>query len=308
MLTRQIERAQRKVEAYNFDLRKNLLEYDDVANDQRKVVYAQRNELMASEDVQDTIRGMREEVIGGLVDESMPPESVEEQWKVAQLEEAILREFNVQANLKAWLEEDDTRGPKEALARLVELVERAYAEKEALVGSADLRRIERTLMLQMVDQQWREHLAAMDYMRQGIFLRSYAQKNPKQEYKREAFELFQAMLGRIRTDTVTLLSRMQIRSEAEIEREERERAERMARMMQFQHAAPPPVSADVDPEAAAAGPMNLPPADEPRRQAAPPQNVAPFERPMPKVGRNEPCPCGSGKKFKHCHGQLQQEA
>jgi preprotein translocase subunit SecA len=148
----------------------------------------------------------------------------------------------------------------------------------------------------------------MDYMRQGIFLRSYAQKNPKQEYKREAFELFQAMLGRIRTDTVTLLSRMQIRSEAEIEREERERAERMARMMQFQHAAPPPVSADVDPEAAAAGPMNLPPADEPRRQAAPPQNVAPFERPMPKVGRNEPCPCGSGKKFKHCHGQLQQEA
>jgi preprotein translocase subunit SecA len=309
MLTRQIERAQRKVEAYNFDLRKNLLEYDDVANDQRKVVYAQRNELMASEDVQDTIRGMREEVIGGLVDESMPPESVEEQWKVAQLEEAILRDFNVQANLKAWLEEDDTRGPKDALARLVELVERAYAEKEAMVGSADLRRIERTLMLQMVDQQWREHLAAMDYMRQGIFLRSYAQKNPKQEYKREAFELFQGMLGRIRTDTVTLLSRMQIRSEAEIEREERERAERMARMMQFQHAAPPPVSADVDPEAAAAGPMSLPPsADEPRRPAPAPQNVAPFERPMPKVGRNEPCPCGSGKKFKHCHGQLQQEA
>jgi preprotein translocase subunit SecA len=304
MLTRQIERAQRKVEAYNFDLRKNLLEYDDVANDQRKVVYAQRNELMESEDVLETIRGMREDVIGGLVDEFMPPESVEEQWNVAGLEEAIARDFNVPTGLKAWLEEDHARGPKDALPYLVSLVEKAYVEKEAMVGAPDLRRIERTLMLQLVDQHWREHLAAMDYMRQGIFLRSYAQKNPKQEYKREAFELFQAMLGRIRSDVVTLLSRMQIRSEAEIEREEQERAERMARMMQFQHAAPPPVDASVDPEAAAA--IGVPAAPE---QAPLPasQNVTPFERAVPKVGRNEPCPCGSGKKFKHCHGQLQQE-
>jgi preprotein translocase subunit SecA len=233
----------------------------------------------------------------------MPPETVEEQWNVPALEEAILRDFNVQVGLKAWLDEDANRGPKDAIAHVTELVEKAYAEKEALVGSADLRRIERTLMLQLVDQHWREHLAAMDYMRQGIFLRSYAQKNPKQEYKREAFELFQAMLGRIRSDTVTLLSRMQIRSEAEIEREERERAERMAKLMQFQHAAPAPVQGDVDPEVAAAAPP--PPVDEPRPL---PQNVTPFERPVPKVGRNEPCPCGSGKKFKHCHGQLQQEA
>jgi preprotein translocase subunit SecA len=307
MLTRQIERAQRKVEAYNFDLRKNLLEYDDVANDQRKVVYAQRNELMASEDVGETIRAMRDDVIGSTVAEFMPPESVEEQWNVPGLEEAIQRDFNLAPGLKAWLDEDPNRGPKDAQAHLVALVEQAYAQKEAMVGSADLRRIERTLMLQLVDQHWREHLAAMDYMRQGIFLRSYAQKNPKQEYKREAFELFQAMLGRIRSDTVTLLSRMQIRSEAEIEAEERERAERMARMMQFQHAAPPPVSADVDPEAAAAAPMAAPPPDaqEPRR-AMPP--VPTFERQLPKVGRNEPCPCGSGKKYKHCHGQLQHEA
>jgi preprotein translocase subunit SecA len=309
MLTRQIERAQRKVEAYNFDLRKNLLEYDDVANDQRKVIYAQRNELMASEDVGETIRAMREEVIGSIVAEFMPPESVEEQWNVPALEEAIQRDFNLPVGLKAWLDEDPNRGPKDAQAHVVELVEKAYADKEALVGSADLRRIERTLMLQLVDQHWREHLAAMDYMRQGIFLRSYAQKNPKQEYKREAFELFEAMLGRIRSDTVTLLSRMQIRSEAEIEAEERERAERMARAMQFQHAAPPPVSADVDPETAAAGPMAAPPPDaqEPRR-AMPLPAMPQFERQLPKVGRNEPCPCGSGKKYKHCHGQLQQEA
>jgi preprotein translocase subunit SecA len=303
MLTRQIERAQRKVEAYNFDLRKNLLEYDDVANDQRKVIYAQRNELMESEDVAETIRAMRDEVVGNLVAEFMPPESVEQQWNVAELEETVRREFAVEPALRAWLDEDPNRGPKDAHARLVEVIEQAYGAKEAQVGAADLRRIERTLMLQLVDQHWREHLAAMDYMRQGIFLRSYAQKNPKQEYKREAFELFQAMLGRIRSDTVTLLSRMQIRSEAEIEQEERERAERMARMMQFQHAAPPPVDAGVDPEAAAAV---APPPPEPERPAV--MNVTPFERSLPKVGRNEPCPCGSGKKYKHCHGQLQQEA
>jgi preprotein translocase subunit SecA len=301
MLTRQIERAQRKVEAYNFDLRKNLLEYDDVANDQRKVIYGQRNELMAADDIADTIQSLRADIIASIVAEHMPPESGEQQWNVAGLEQTIARDFGVAVSLASWLDADHERGPAAAEAYLLEAVEKAYQEKEALVGAPDLRRIERTLMLQMVDTHWREHLAAMDYMRQGIFLRSYAQKNPKQEYKREAFELFSSMLGRIKFDTVTLLARLQLRSEAEIEREEQERQARLARMMQFQHAPPPPVTPGADAEAAAVGPVAAP---ESRPVAA---NVTPFQRAERKVGRNEPCPCGSGKKYKHCHGQLQGE-
>jgi len=301
MLSRQIERAQRKVEAYNFDLRKNLLEYDDVANDQRKVIYGQRNELMAAADIADTIQSLRAEVVAGLVAQHVPAESVEEHWDLAGLGEALKRDFGALIDVKGWLEADKTRGPAELESHLIEELEKAYAEKEALVGAADLRRIERTLMLQMVDSHWREHLGAMDYMRQGIFLRSYAQKNPKQEYKREAFEMFSAMLDRIKFDTVTLLSRMQVRSEAELEREEEERQARLARMMQFQHAAPPPVALETDPAVAAAGSAAEPP-------AAPVANVTPFQRAERKVGRNEPCPCGSGKKYKHCHGQLQREA
>ena len=303
MLSRQIERAQRKVEAYNFDLRKNLLEYDDVANDQRKVIYGQRNELMAADDIADTIRALREEVVAGLVAQFIPAESIEDHWNLPALGEALQRDFGAALDAKAWLDADKTRGPRELEAHLVELLAKAYADKEALVGAADLRRIERTLMLQMVDSHWREHLAAMDYMRQGIFLRSYAQKNPKQEYKREAFEMFSAMLDRIKFDTVTLLSRLQVRSEAELEREEEERQARLARLMQFQHAAPPPVALETDPAvAAAASGAAAPP--EPEPLAA----VTPFQRVERKVGRNEPCPCGSGKKYKHCHGQLQREA
>jgi len=294
LLTRQIERAQRKVEAYNFDLRKNLLEYDDVANDQRKVIYSQRNELMASEDIGDTVRSIREEVVEGLVTQHMPPESVEEQWDVASVEASFEREFGLKFDLKAWLAEDTARGPADAVAELTRQVEAAYAGKEALIGATDLRRIERQLMLQMVDTHWREHLAAMDYMRQGIFLRSYAQKNPKQEYKREAFELFTGMLGRIKHDTVTMLARLQVRSEADVAREERERAERLASLMRFQHASPPPVIGEAPPQ----DPLALPP--EPQPAAA----ADPFVRNDRKVGRNEPCPCGSGKKYKHCHGAL----
>ena len=307
MLSRQIERAQRKVEAYNFDLRKNLLEYDDVANDQRKVIYGQRNELMAADDIADTIRALREEVVAGLVAQFIPAESIEDHWNLPALAEAMQRDFGAGVDPKAWLDEDKQRGPKELEAHLVEVLEKAYADKEAMVGAADLRRIERTLMLQMVDSHWREHLAAMDYMRQGIFLRSYAQKNPKQEYKREAFEMFSAMLDRIKFDTVTLLARMQVRSEAEIEREEQERQARLARMMQFQHAAPPPVALETDPAVVAAGAGPGPGAEPPPADPAA-AVVAPFQRAERKVGRNEPCPCGSGKKYKHCHGQLQREA
>jgi preprotein translocase subunit SecA len=302
MLTRQIERAQRKVEAYNFDLRKNLLEYDDVANDQRKVIYGQRNELMAAEDIAETIQALRAEVVSGLAQQFVPAESAEDHWNLQGLREAIQRDFGIDTPVREWLDADKSRTPAMLEQHLIETLDQAYRDKEALVGAPDLRRIERTLMLQMIDSHWREHLAAMDYMRQGIFLRSYAQKNPKQEYKREAFELFSSMLERIKFDTVTLLARMQVRSEAEIEAEEQERQERLARLMQFQHAAPPPVALDQDPAVAAAAPLSAQPGGD--QGGAQDESAPPFQRVERKVGRNEPCPCGSGKKYKQCHGLL----
>jgi preprotein translocase subunit SecA len=291
LLSRQIERAQRKVEAYNFDLRKNLLEYDDVANDQRKVIYGHRNDLMSSEDIADTIRDLRRDVIVGLVAQAMPPETVEEHWNLEGLRNTLAKDFSVGFDAKAWIDADKSRGAREMEEFLIGAFERAYAEKETMLGAGELRRIERTLLLQMLDTQWREHLAAMDYMRQGIFLRSYAQKNPKQEYKREAFELFTSMLDRINYDAVSLLARMQVRSEAEVEREELERQARLERMMQFQHAEAPSITA------------GAPPAEEPESL----EPSAPFQREVRKIGRNEPCPCGSGRKFKQCHGALQSE-
>jgi len=299
LLTRQIEKAQRKVEAYNFDLRKNLLEYDDVANDQRKVIYSQRNELMASDNIADTIAALRADVVEGLVLAAVPPESVEDHWNLPTLQETLARDFDLQADLVGWMAADRSRGGRELRAHLGELLEAAYLAKEEQVGAADLRRIERTLMLQMVDNHWREHLGAMDYMRQGIFLRSYAQKNPKQEYKREAFDMFSSMLDRIKYAAITLLARMQVRSDTDIEREEAERKAKLERAMQFQHAAAPSVDLGMDPAVAAAG----------GQPTAAPSGFdagahAPFQRALPKIGRNDPCPCGSGRKFKQCHGQL----
>ena len=197
LLSRQIERAQRKVEAYNFDLRKNLLEYDDVANDQRKVIYGHRNDLMASEDIADTIKDLRRDVIAGLVAQAMPPETVEEHWNLEGLRATLARDFSVGFDAKAWVDADKSRGARELEEFLTSAFEQAYAEKEAMLGAAELRRIERTLLLQILDSQWREHLAAMDYLRQGIHLRSYAQKDYRYEYKREAYELFTAMLERV---------------------------------------------------------------------------------------------------------------
>jgi preprotein translocase subunit SecA len=315
MLSRQIERAQRKVEAYNFDLRKNLLEYDDVANDQRKVVYQQRTELMAAEDISDSISGIRAEVVGGLVEQFVPRESVEEQWDLPAASEAVQREFGVPVDLKALHAADESLSDEGLRERVVSEVESAYQTKVTQVGAPVMRHLEKAVMLQELDKHWREHLAAMDYLRQGIHLRAYAQKNPKQEYKREAFELFTSMLDRIKHEAIALLSRIQVRTEAEIEAQERERERQMARRLQTQHAAPQSViSSDAEP--VEAEPSALPPG---RPQGAPgpggPETLAPRApgveqviRQGRKVGRNEPCPCGSGKKFKHCHGQLVSEA
>jgi preprotein translocase subunit SecA len=315
MLSRQIERAQRKVEAYNFDLRKNLLEYDDVANDQRKVIYHQRTELMGAEDISDSVAGIRAEVVNAVMDPFVPLESVEENWDLAGAVEAIEREYQVSIDPKAWLEENHELAAAGLRERVIEAVEQAYQQKVEQVGAPVMRHLEKAVMLQELDRHWREHLAAMDYLRQGIHLRAYAQKNPKQEYKREAFELFGALLDRIKRDAISLLSRLQVRSEAEIEEQERERERQLARRLQMQHAAPQSVisgdGAPVGPEAASAaaagpratgsGPFAAGPA------AAAPPAQPPHLRDGRKVGRNEPCPCGSGKKYKHCHGQLARD-
>jgi preprotein translocase subunit SecA len=301
MLTRQIERAQKRVEQHNFDARKQLLEYDDVANDQRRVIYQQRTDLMGAENVAEAVRGIREDVVAQMVDQYVPGGAPEDQWDGPGLAQALERDFGPRVPVEDWLKSEEPGDGSALKKRILTALEEAYDAKAASVGPDVMRYIEKEVMLRTLDQHWREHLAAMDYMRQGIFLRSYAQKNPKQEYKREAFELFSAMLDRIKFDTVTMVSKIQVRSQAEIEREELERQHRLARALQAQHAeAVSPIQAVPGGEA----PANAPNAMEAEQRA--PAPAAPFVRPMPKVGRNEPCPCGSGKKFKHCHGALQQ--
>jgi len=313
MLTRQIERAQRRVEQHNFDARKQLLEYDDVANDQRRVIYQQRTDLMSAEDVAEAVKGIREDVVAGLVDQYVPGGAAEEQWDVPGLAQAIERDFGPVLPIDAWVKAEEAGDGSGLKKKIVTALEEAYTHKETNVGPQVMRYIEKEVMLRTLDQHWREHLAAMDYMRQGIFLRSYAQKNPKQEYKREAFELFSAMLDRIKFDTVTTVSKIQVRSQDEIEREEHERQQRLARALQMQHAeAISPIQAApgfdgsgqgaVAPASAFGSGGNALEAEP--RAAAP--VATPFVREMPKVGRNEMCPCGSGKKYKHCHGALQQ--
>ncbi len=303
MLSRQIERAQRKVEAYNFDLRKNLLEYDDVANDQRKVIYQQRTELMAAEDIADSVVGIRAEVVNNLIDQFVPRESPEEEWDLAGLAEAVGRDYNVEIQPKQWLEADHGIAESGLRDRVVAAIEKDYQAKVESVGAPVMRHLETAVMLQELDKHWREHLAAMDYLRQGIHLRAYAQKNPKQEYKREAFELFEALLDRIKTDTVSLLSRLQVRTEAEIDAQQREREAAMARRLQMQHAAPQSAisTAEAAPEAAAAPAGGAPLTGAPSG----PEQLVPVVRDTRKVGRNELCPCGSGRKYKHCHGRLE---
>ena len=319
MLTRQIERAQRRVEQHNFDARKQLLEYDDVANDQRRVIYQQRTDLMSAEDVAEAVVGIREDVVAQLVDQHVPAGAAEEQWDVPGLVQAVERDFGVALPIAEWLQAEEGGDGSGLKKKILTALEEAYDRKRASVGADVMRYIEKEVMLRTLDQHWREHLAAMDYMRQGIFLRSYAQKNPKQEYKREAFELFSAMLDRIKYDTITTVSKIQVRSQAEIEREELERQQRLARALQMQHAeAISPIQSVAAAEGATIGADggfefgSRGGAREAERGGArdaplePVPVATPFVRNVPKVGRNEPCPCGSGRKYKHCHGTLQQ--
>jgi len=296
MVSRQIEKAQRKVEAHNFDIRKHLLEFDDTANDQRKVIYQQRNELLDSDSVAETITNVRQDVVADLVHRYVPRDSIDEQWNFAGLEAELVSEFGLQMDLKQWLDEQSEADANAVLVHVQSGVERLFREKEAMIGSEVMRGLEKHVMLTVLDNGWKDHLSNMDYLRQGIYLRGYAQKQPKQEFKREAFELFEGMLGRIKHEIVQMIARIRIRSEGEVEameRQQREQAEAQARAMQFQHAEAAGFSASelpIDPDAAQLGQTPL--------------QQLPMQRDAPKVGRNDPCPCGSGKKYKQCHGRI----
>ncbi|MCB1758866.1 MAG: SEC-C domain-containing protein, partial [Gammaproteobacteria bacterium] len=260
-----------------------------VANDQRKVVYEQRNDLMNLDDISESIDSLRHDVVNALIDRYIPPQSLEEQWDVPGLTEAFKSEYDLDYPLQKWLDEDDALHEETLRQRILEQMTDAYKEKEALVGSENLRMYEKAVMLQILDQQWKEHLAAMDYLRQGIHLRGYAQKNPKQEYKREAFEMFSAMLENIKKELVSVLTKVQVQSPESMQAEQQSHQQEE---FEFQHAE----FSGFD-EAPAAQPEAAP-------QEAPGQQQ-PFVRPDRKIGRNEPCPCGSGKKYKQCHGRLQ---
>ncbi|HHQ5453012.1 TPA: preprotein translocase subunit SecA [Aeromonas veronii] len=283
-VTKAIENAQRKVEGRNFDIRKSLLEFDDVANDQRKVVYEQRNELLDTNDISETIHVIRDDVYGAVIDEYIPPQSLEEMWDVPGLEARLKADFALDLPLQQWLAEDDKLYEEKLRERILDEATKLYAHKEELVGKEVLRNFEKAVMLQTLDGLWKEHLAAMDHLRQGIHLRGYAQKNPKQEYKRESFDLFTQMLETLKRDVVSILSRVQVqeRDVEAMEEQQRQQAESAPRT--YTHAAAENQLADEEESAA--------------------ESHTTFVRDEQKIGRNDPCPCGSGKKYKHCHGQL----
>ncbi len=283
MVTRAIENAQRKVEGHNFDMRKNLLEYDDVANDQRKEIYKMRDELMSTEDISETIDVIREDVLTAVIDTFIPPESLEEQWDVPGLEEALEGEFALKLDIRGWLKQDDTLHEEPLRQRIHEEMLNVYKDKENEYGADTIRYVEKQVALDILDTQWKDHLATMDQLRQGIHLRGYAQKNPKQEYKRESFELFGEMLERFKNEVISILCKIQIRSQEEVEAMEAQRHRMDEENMQFKHD-----------EAGGMG------SAEPNED----DNTQPYVREGRKIGRNEPCPCGSGKKYKQCHGKL----
>src|SRR5690606_25196452 len=290
LVTRQIEKAQRKVEAHNFDIRKNLLDFDDVNNDQRKVIYAQRDELLEADSVKENIDGILGDVVNELVTRFVPPESVDEQWDLPGLEAALEGELGLRMDLQGLARSSEELDAEAIERHVQQAVAALFEEKERQLGSETMRALEKHIMLTVLDQGWKEHLARMDYLRQGIHLRGYAQKQPKQEYKREAFELFSEMLDNVKRQVTSLLARVRRRSEEEVaalEAQERAQAEAALRQAQFQHAREEGYGTE-DEVAALAGA----------------QAGGTVVREEPKVGRNDPCPCGSGKKYKHCHGQL----
>ncbi|TQV75264.1 preprotein translocase subunit SecA [Aliikangiella marina] len=282
-VSRAIENAQRKVEGRNFDIRKNLLEYDDVANDQRKVIYEQRAELMSTDDISDTVRSLRLDVVSNVFAQYIPPQSIENMWDVEGLQERLKSDFLIDLPIQKWLDEDDSLHEETLRDKIIEKLAAEYEAKEEQVGGVVIRHFEKSIMLQHLDSHWKEHLAAMDHLRQGIGLRSYAQKNPKQEYKREAFELFAEMLENVKYDVISLLSKVQVRDSDDVDAvEEQRRREAQSQGVQYQH------------EQGSA----MPPQENETAQQTP------YVREGQKVGRNSPCPCGSGKKYKQCHGKL----
>jgi len=282
LVSRAIENAQRKVEGHNFDIRKHLLEFDDVVNDQRKVIYQQRNELLEEEDIGETVIAMRHDVVAATIDKYIPPGSIDEVWDALGLTDAMSHDFGVPMNVAGWLASDNSIDEEALRGKIIDQFDDFMRQKEQLVGPDIMRRLEKQVMLDILDRYWKEHLIALDHLRQGIHLRSYAAKNPKQEYKREAFEMFVIMLDNIKHDVVRFLSRVQVRAEADLG--EAEQQQRRSVKMTFNHPAAPDSLSSKAAESDAGS--------------------APFIRGQRKIGRNEPCPCGSGKKYKHCHGTL----
>ncbi|MBK1691296.1 preprotein translocase subunit SecA [Ectothiorhodospira mobilis] len=293
-VTRAIENAQRKVEGHNFDIRKNLLEYDDVANDQRRVIYEQRREVLDADDISDTIASVLDDVVDGVFASHVPPGSVEEQWDVQGLSQTLEKDFALQADVAAWLEADDDLHEEPLRERLRDRFRQALKDKESVVGPEMMRRIEKDVMLQVLDSHWKEHLVAMDYLRQGIGLRGYAQRNPKQEYKREAFAMFESLLERVKHDVISMLMRLQVQSAEDAAALEAQGRSARPQEMEFQHA---------EPEAALSAKEEEKGSEAPGEETGEPER--PYRREGPKLGRNDPCWCGSGKKYKHCHGRLE---
>lgn len=287
MVSNAIEKAQRKVENRNFDIRKQLLEYDDVSNDQRTVIYRQRDELMQADDIKSIIDGIRADAIKQTIDASIPPSSLHEQWDIESLEKDLEQEFGIDIPVQSWIDADDHLSDEQIREKISTALNEAYNEKVATVGEENFRRFEKQVMLQVLDQHWKEHLYNMDHLRQGIHLRGYAQKNPKQEFKRESFELFQALLAEVKFQTIKYLSLVKVRSSEEVQAEALQREKTAQAKLKFEHAQANALKTDEsESESAEALAMNKP------------------ARAVAKVGRNEPCPCGSGKKYKHCHGKL----
>ena len=284
LVTKAIANAQKKVESRNFDIRKQLLEFDDVANDQRRAIYSQRNDLLDNHDIKEMIDSIRSDVFNSLIDQHIPPQSIEEMWDVKGLEVALKKDFDLDLPISTWLDEEMNLHEENLRERIQNIAKQTYQDKENSVGSEAFRHFEKNVMLQTLDTLWKDHLAAMDYLRQGIHLRGYAQKDPKQEYKRESFDMFANMLETLKYDVIGVLSRVRIQSQQEIEEAERQREAELQKLAEKQR-------------------LSHSDMDEAHNNKS--QNAQPLVRAQAKIGRNDPCPCGSGKKYKHCHGAVQ---